>query len=398
MSSERKKCLVIFPRVPYPAVGGDKLKGYHMLNILSKYYDVYLVIVTDEPYSVYEKALDYFSSLGIESKCFTYKKHNFYLNALMSVFFGKNPIQTDYYYYKSVQRFIDSIVDRFDFIICNLIRTTRYVMDVKKPKFLDIVDSIAINYSRSANNSSSRFWSTLYKIEGSRVQRYEHNCLKEFTATFFVNYYESVEAKKEFPNVYWIPNGVSEKIINYQPVIASPSKQHTIAFFGKMDYQPNIDAVVWFIKEVWPLIKNKPVFYIVGTRADALKKRFEGMENVVVTGFMEDPYQILGSVDLVIAPMQTGAGIQNKILEAMALGQVVLTSSLGANPIIGARPDEHLIIEDDPAKFAEKVEMITTNKITYSPIGANARKLIVEKYGWGNYEERLLDMINRHID
>lgn len=396
MNADRKKCLVMFPRVPYPAIGGDKLKGYHMLDILSRHFDVTLVIVTDEPYTAYEAALSYFASIGIQSKCFTYSKPRFYLNALKSLLFGKRPIQTDYYYFPVVQQYIDSIASEYDFVISNLIRTTQYFMNINKPKFLDIVDSIAINYSRSAARSSSKFWSTLYKVEGERVLRYENTCLEKFTATFFVNYYESEDAARRYPNIYWIPNGVTKKIINFVGPAREESRPY-IAFFGKMDYQPNIDAVKWFIDNVWPHVAQKPVFYIIGTRADELKQLYDGKNNIVVTGYMEDPYGLLANSDIVVAPMQTGAGIQNKILETMAMGKVVLTTSLGANPIIGASNEVHLIVADEALEYAKKLEDIIQHKEKYQQIGKNARQLIQEQYDWDNYEKKLITMINAHI-
>ena len=113
----------------------------------------------------------------------------------------------------------------------------------------------------------------------------------------------------------------------------------------------------------------------------------------MVTGFLEDPYVILNSCFCVIAPMQTGGGIQNKVLETMALGKVNVLTTYGAKPIKGATTNEHFIVRDSPTLMAVVINDIYMFPNKYNIIGKNAKKLILENYTWAAYESSLL----RHL-
>ena len=165
----------------------------------------------------------------------------------------------------------------------------------------------------------------------------------------------------------------------------------SVGFLGAMFYQPNIDAVKWFAKNVFPYLPLGTKFYIIGGKpAESVLKLQKENPNIIVTGFVEDPYLILNSVDCVVAPMQTGGGIQNKILEAMALGQIVVTTSIGAKPIVHVVDGKHLIVEDEPLKMADSISKIIQTKYLYEQIGLNAKELILKYYSWQDYETKLM--------
>lgn len=389
MENKRKVCLLLLTRIPYPPVGGDKLKSHYLVKILKKKYNLNIVIITDE-YVHNKEAHDFLKENSQQYKIFTFPKYRFYLNALSGIF-SRKPIQVSYYYFRQVQKYITEQTKESDFIITNLIRTAEYVKDKKIPKFLDIVDSIGLNYLASMEKVDSIFWKYMYKIEAPRVLSYEEKCISEFNATFFVNKYES-EYWKRIGNVVWIPNGVNPSLFSYDNQ-QNEKYSNAVVFFGKMDYQPNIDAVSWYMKNVHKLVDKKTHFYIVGTKPTKEIIEFGEEDNVTVTGFMEDPYELIKSSLLVIAPMQTGAGIQNKILESMALGKIVITSSLGAKPIIGAQDQRHLVIADTAEVFAAYITKISENRESYQEIGKNAEVFIKENYTWDKYEEGINDLV-----
>lgn len=389
--SSRQKVLLLTSILPYPPVSGVKLKSYNLLKILSKHYDVHLVTITDETLdSETEKELNKFT---VKTKVFTKPKYRFCLNALKFLF-NKLPIQVNYYYFRDVKKYIDEISNDVDFAICTLIRTSEYLKDFKRPKYLDIIDSIALNYQRSKEKVRSLFWKIIYKIETNRLLNYERKCVAEFDNTFFVNKFEA-EYWSKFGKTTWIPNGVDEKLLKYDK--KNDKYKNCIVFFGKMNYQPNIDAVLWFVENVFEKIDRNIRFVIVGT--DPTKKILKLAklnERIEVTGFLDDPYEILNSSLLAVAPMQTGGGIQNKVLETMALGTINIVSSLAAKPIIGANHNEHLLVSDDPDEIAKFVNDIYNNPTKYSFIKENAKKLIKNSYSWANYEKKLIQVIEEN--
>ncbi|KAA0257637.1 glycosyltransferase [Deferribacter autotrophicus] len=351
--NKKKKVLFITSRLPYPPIGGDKLKSFNLLKILAKYFDVYLITITNEILNdTIKKELEKYS---VSLKVFTKPKYLFYLNTLKFLF-NDLPLQVNYYYFGDVKNYINNMLYEVDFAISTLIRTSKYLDYFNKPKYLDMVDSIALNYQRSKDNVKSFFWKTIYKIEIDRLFNYEKMCIKNFNSTFLVNKYEA-EYWSKFGNTTWIPNGVNEEIFEYNKL--NDKYRNYVAFFGKMDYQPNIDAVLWFTENVVPHLNKEIKFIIVGANPSKhvlrLSKKYT---NIEVTGFINDPYEILNSSIAVIAPMQTGGGIQNKILESMALGTINIVSTLAAKPIIGAKHNEHLIVCDDPKEMAYLINTI----------------------------------------
>jgi len=382
-----KKVLLISSRFPYPPIGGDKLKNYNLIKILSKHYSIHFVSLIDR--NINEQDIKFCEEFCYEYKIFKKSKYQSILNVLKSLFNNK-PMQVNYYYFDDVQEYISHKVNEVDFIINTLIRTSEYVINIQsKPKFLDMVDSIALNYERSLNNVKSIFWRLIYSYEAKLLKRYEQNCIEKYSNTFFVNNKET-DYWSKFGKTTWIPNGVNEILFYYSK--KNEKYKNYIAFFGKMDYQPNIDAVVWFMKNVFNELNQDIKFVIVGINPTDKIKQYEN-DRVEITGYIDDPYEMLNSCFAIIAPMQTGGGIQNKILETMALGSLVVTNSLGADPIVGSENNEHLIVVNDSSGFVHVINEIYFGNVDYKTLRDNAKNLIRNHYTWDSYEKRLLEIL-----
>jgi glycosyltransferase involved in cell wall biosynthesis len=276
-----------------------------------------------------------------------------------------------------------------------LIRTAKYVMDLEKPKILEMTDAISLNYKKSLQKTTSLKWKLIYKIEYPRLVKFEKKCARVFNKTLLVNK-EEAEYLDYDKKIVWLPNGVSERLLTYEK--KNPRYKNCICFYGKMNYQPNIDAVMWFVENVLPRLNEEIKFCIVGTNpTNKIKKLEKKYHNVIVTGFVQDPYEILKSCLCVVAPMQTGAGIQNKVLESMALGTVNIVSSLSAKPI-GAKSYEHFIIEDNPKKIAEIIHDIYSGSKKYESIKLRSRKYIKNNFTWDIYEDKLIEIIEKLLN
>jgi glycosyltransferase involved in cell wall biosynthesis len=383
-----KKILFLTSRLPYPPVGGDRLKNYWLLKILSKHFKVHLVSITDQdvPKEFYAWAND----LGLTYKIFQKDKRQFYFNTLKGLLTNTLPLQVNYYYFKDVQRYIDQIYQEYDLLFATLIRTAKYIVYKEKPKILDMADSIGQNYLRSAKKTTSLFWKIIYSIEGKRLINFEKYCILHFDKTLFFN-----KEERDYFNLpektAWIPHGVNEYLLVYEK--RDPKYKNYVAFFGKIDYQPNIDAVLWFVENVLPRLNRDLKFIVVGAYpkrvVQDLPKKFK---NVEVTGYVEDPYLILKSCLCVVAPMQTGGGIQNKILESMALGTINIVSSLAAKPI-GAEHGKHFLVCDDPKEMANVINNIYKNPKNFETLKKNAREYIMNNFTWSIYEKKLMEII-----
>jgi len=386
---KKYKILFLSSRLPYPPVGGDRLKNYWLLRILSKHFKINLVSINDQ--EIPKDFFDFVNELGLTFKIFQKNKSQCYFNTLKGLATNKLPLQVNYYYFKDIQNYIDNIYKSHDLLFATLIRTAKYLVGKEKPKILEITDSIGLNYLRSASKTFSSKWKTIYLIERNRLLKFEKYCIEQFDKTLFVNKeerdYFNLPQKTE-----WLPNGVDETLFTYEK--ADPKYKNFVAFLGKMNAQPNVDAVLWFVKNVLPYLKRNIKFIIVGAHPPKiimdLSKKFE---NVEVTGFVEDPYLILKSSLCVVAPMQTGGGIQNKILESMALGTINIVSSLAAKPI-GAENGKHFLVCDDAKDMADLINEIYDNPIKFEYLKKNSREFIKYNFSWSIYERRILDIID----
>jgi len=385
----KDKLLFLSSRIPYPPVGGDRLTSYWLLKILSKHFKVHLVSLTDTkaPKEFYGWAKE----IGISYKIFQKRKKQFYFNTLKGLMVNKLPLQVNYYYFKDVQDYINEIYKDYDLLFSTLIRTASYIINKEKPKILEMRDSIGLNYLRSVKRTSSLKWKIIYSIENKKLLQFEKNCIEHFDTTLFVN-----KEERDYFNLthktVWLPNGTNENLLTYEK--KDMKYENHIAFFGKMDYQPNIDAVLWFVKYVLPYINKNTIFIIIGANpSNEILNLTKKYSNIKITGFIEDPYIILKSSLCVVAPMQTGAGIQSKVLESMALGSINIVSSLAAKPI-NAKHKKHFLVCDDPKEIANIINSIYENPKNFEYLKSNAREFIKNNFTWSIYEKKLLKVIN----
>jgi glycosyltransferase involved in cell wall biosynthesis len=152
-----------------------------------------------------------------------------------------------------------------------------------------------------------------------------------------------------------------------------------------MDYWPNVDAVAWFSKTVLPKLREKfpaAMFYVIGAHPSAAVQALRARPGVVVTGRVPDVRPYIGHADLVVAPMRIGRGIQNKVLEGMAMRRPVIVTQQALEGI-DAVPDKHLLVARDGEGFVLSVERIM-NADFAKGIGASARQRVLEVYDWAD--------------
>jgi len=192
-----------------------------------------------------------------------------------------------------------------------------------------------------------------------------------------------------------LPNGVKDSLLYEKK---QGPENNFISFFGKMDYKSNEDAVIYFSQKVFPDIRKifpELKFYIIGLNPTKRIINLNQKGGIKVTGFLENPYLLLRKSKLVVAPLRFGAGIQNKILESMALGKTVVTTEIGARGISGARNKKELLITDfkKPKEMARSIIDILNNEKEKDRIGERAKEFIFKNYTWDKIETILFSRI-----
>lgn len=371
-------------------MGGYKLKTYYFVQILHELFDLTIIVITDD--SQTEEDREFLKTNSVSYKIYTLPKWKCYLNSVQSIIFGKRPIQVEYYFSQKIKTEIRPLLENSDFIIPSLTRTFEYVpsTNLKSKIIFDEVDSYALSYERSKEKTNSFFWKMMYKVESGRLENYEKNAVQKSDATLLVNQ-EETKYWNQFGKCFWLPNGITPQLFSYKKV---KNPRHAIAFFGKMNYRPNIDAVKWYCQHVLPKLPGDLLFYIIGIYpTKEIYELAKQHQNVRVTGFMDDPYQLISECLALISPMQTGGGIQNKVLDGMALGIVNIVSTLAAKPI-GGLDGQDFLVADTVDQHVAHVGKVQEDTEFRDYIGSQARKYVLEKFTWENYKANFEQIIH----
>jgi sugar transferase (PEP-CTERM/EpsH1 system associated) len=242
--------------------------------------------------------------------------------------------------------------------------------------------------------------SWLYRREGDKLLAFEREVAAAATRSFFVTDNEADLFRGLAPEcagrVEAIENGVDSEQFSPDHDLPTPypAGKRTVVFTGAMDYWPNVDAVTWFANQVLPNLRVKwpdLTFYIVGRSPTPAVQVLAG-EGVVVTGTVPDVRPYLRHADAVVAPLRVARGIQNKILEAMAMSRPVV-ASVSCAGAIEARLGEELLTAATAADFAATVDALLAEPARADAIGQAARQRVVGRYSWAAH----LAGIDRHL-
>jgi len=301
------------------------------------------------------------------------------LNILQKTLVSPLPMQILYYQSATFKKTLREILqrNRFDLIHAYMFRVAPYLSSVQVPKILDLIDSMQLNLDRRIGlERLPRRW--IYQEELRRVIPYESDIGKHFNHLILVS-----EKDRQFikgNNVTVIPLGVDTDLFRPKE---ERSTEPAIIFSGNMGYAPNISAILWFVEKCFPHIqKAVPAasLIIAGGNPSTEVCNLARKKGIIVTGFVDSMPDTINRASVAIAPMLSGSGMQFKILEAMACGLPVITTSLGLGSI-SARNDEIVTVEttDD---FARAVSSILLNNDAASTIGKRAREFVINHHSW----------------
>ena len=187
-----------------------------------------------------------------------------------------------------------------------------------------------------------------------------------------------------------IPNAIS--VTHYDAAQPPAGLPHpALVFTGKMDYRPNVDAVLWFAAEVLPRVREAAPgahFAVVGQKPHPRLDALRGRPGVLITGQVPEIQPYLSAADVYVAPLRMGSGTRLKLLEAMAMGRAIVSTRLGAEGL-GAEAGEHLLLADEPGEFAGAVLSLLGDEARRRRLGEAARQFVRERYDWGAIIPRL---------
>jgi glycosyltransferase involved in cell wall biosynthesis len=237
----------------------------------------------------------------------------------------------------------------------------------------------------------------LLRAEAERYRRYLLRQLPRYRAAIAVSTSEADELRRiaELP-LSVIPSGVDTKAVRPAPEQEGPRR---LLFTGTLSYQPNAEGIRWFADQVWPQIRLRlpdARLDIVGRDPAPNVRELDRRDGIAVVGQVPDMRPYYARAHAVVVPILTGAGIRVKIVEAMAAGRAIVTTSLGWKGLPHVQPDRHLLVADEPRRFAAGAVRLIEEPETRHRIAAEARSLAERHYDWrelGDQQEAVLSEV-----
>lgn len=397
----RLPLLFLCHRIPFPPNKGDKIRAFHLLQHLSQHFDIHLGTFVDDPddWAWCPKVEAYCASSHFEAL----SGWRATLGSLRGLLTGA-ALSLPYYRSRGLSQWVNQAVERHGIrhvLVYSSAMTQFLPIDAEalQRRVIDFVDVDSDKWLQYARNKP---WplSWIYRREGRCLLAHEQAVIRDFDAGFFVSEPEAALFRTLAPQfahkVGHFNNGVDTKYFQPDDTLLRPfsSEAPVLVFTGAMDYWPNIDAVTWFAAEMLPAIRARVPgveFYIVGSSPSPAVQRLASLQGVTVTGRVADvrPYQQHASA--VVAPMRVARGVQNKVLEGMAMAKPVLVTQKGLEGIRG-RDGHEILLAESADDYADCLEALLAGK--HPLLGEAARQCIEANFRWESSLPEVTRLLN----
>lgn len=386
--------LLLVHRIPYPPNKGDKIRSYNLLKKLAQDYRLFLGAFIDDD-------ADWKQIPGLQSLCCQscFRPINPTLGKIKTLkgFLTGQPLTVPYYADPQMKKWVEKVIadNQIERVVVYSSAMAQYV----NPEWAmhKVIDFVDVDSDKWHQYASGKRWpaSWVYRREGDLLLEYDRCVASEFDWSLFVSEQEAGLFKTLVPDsaerVTHYENGVDLDYFDPKVVTDNPyeNDEQAIVFTGAMDYWANVDAVDWFAREVFPSVREKvpaASFYIVGARPSDKVKKLTNINGVKVSGAVKDIRPYIKQAALAVAPMRIARGIQNKVLEAMALDRPVVATTPAIEGIKGWQQC-NVIVEDNAALMADKI-IARLNGDSHGVTGSN-RDCIVRHYSWDTNLERI---------
>jgi sugar transferase (PEP-CTERM/EpsH1 system associated) len=387
--------LFLMQRLPYPLIKGEKVRNWHILNYLRKWYDVHFGCLIDDPDDF--QHIDTVKALCASMYTAPLDRRRAKLTCASGLLTNE-PLSVTFFRDRGLKRWVEDVVTRVkpEMIFVNSSNMAPYILDLPSTgtRVVELGDVDSEKF-RSYSENAGVPMRQVYRREWRLVERLERRVALECDYSVLVTEAEAALFRSNVPEaagkIVGISCGVDHRYFDPSrdyPAPFDPAAGPAYVFTGTMDYLPNCDAVNWFANEVLPIIRRTlPTarFFIVGSNPADDVKRLAKRDGITVTGRVADVRPFVHHATASVGPMRIARGIQNKVLEAMAMGKPVIVTS-GALEGIDAIPGRDLILADDPEAFADAAIRLAGTDSNPTPeglaLGEAARRLILRRYDW----------------
>ena len=405
------KLLFLAHRIPYPPNKGDKIRSYHeLVALVERGYEVHLLAFADEM-----RDLSY--QVDLARLCASVSVLPLHPLAAkwraLARLAMKQPLSLGYFASRKMKSLVKRMIGEHDFDAIFVYSSTmaQYVPEALSSRtIVDLVDADSEKWRDYAQRDRPpKSW--LYEIEWKRLRRYEHEVVARFAYALLATQREAsvLDELDEFTRharLRIITNGVD--LDYYQPshemghgtglktaIGTDEPPLSRLVFVGAMDYYANIDGTRWFVEEVLPLIRQqepRTEFMIVGSNPTREVKKLGECKGVTVTGFVNDVRPHVHSAAACVIPLRIARGIQNKVLEAMAMGKAVVATP---EAVAGLRVENgaQLLLARTPLEFAKAAIKTIREESLRNNLAIRARRFVEAEHDWKPSLKRLVELV-----
>ena len=393
--------LFLCHRLPYPPNKGDKVRSYHFLRHLAGRYRIFLGTFVDDPadWQHVEPLRVLCADVHVERLSPRARRAGSAVGFLTG-----EALTLPYFRSRQLRAWVQAITQREGIVRAFAYSSpmAQYLDDV--PHIRRFIDFVDLDSAKWGDYARTRKWpiSALYAREARRLLCFEKDTASRAEAVIFVTDEEATLFRELAPesadHVMTIRNGVDSEYFSPAHDFESPFApgERAIVFTGAMDYWPNVDAVVWFAREVLPEIRRRDPaarFYVVGMNPDASVRVLGNEPTTVVTGRVSDVRPYLKYARVIVAPLRVARGIQNKVLEAMAMAKPTVATPAAAGAL-SALPGSEIEVAADTYAFAEKV-LEAMDPVRGERMGRLARSRVLADYAWPASLKLLDELLER---
>jgi glycosyltransferase involved in cell wall biosynthesis len=397
------RILQLAPRLPYPLTDGGAIGIYKPTEAIARLgQDITFVTYRENNASLTKQAKDAFSEFcHLELVNRPLPSRNSVL--LRTMFSGAYPIKRRMMpeMFSLIETLITS--NNFDVVHIDGAQMGKYGLWIKERWGLPVIlrehNFEAQIYRRFASNSKNPVEKIIAAIHSKRVLREETKFLNGMDAVIAISDEDEYLMKQAAPKAkFWvIPAGVDTEYFALQP---NEEKGNSILWIGGTNWRPNLDAIEFFAKEIFPLIVKaipEATFDIVGENTDRLQHiANSGVNSIRLHGRVPDIRPFMAQSAVMICPLRVGGGMRLKLLDFFAAGKAVVSTHIGAEGNL-AQDGEHILLRDDKESFAQAVIMLLKDENLRKRLGANARALAEREYSWDSIGKRFCEVYGQVI-
>lgn len=396
----RAEILFLAHRIPYPPDKGDKIRSWRTLEHLSRRFNVHLCAFVDDPEDFQHES--FLKGVCKSVSLVALNRHFAKIRSAVSLM-RDEPLSLGYYRDSTMRKCVSQVFTQHTIDLQYVFSSTMVPYadaGSAAPLIVDLCDADSEKWLQYADEAAFPL-AQVYRREGNKLADFENDVINRAEATFAISPAEAALLQRDGTTrpVHWFGNGVDADYFNLDKIPELAIGSAEIVFVGAMDYQANVDAVQWFVDRIWRKVRVRfpeMRFAIVGSNPTAQVQSLDGMDGIIVTGRVDDVRPFLAQSKVVVAPMRIARGVQNKVLEAMAMGAALVGTS-AAYEGLDVTPGEDTEVANDPEEFIAAIEALMNNEGRRRRLGEQARRTVVKHYSWSGQFIRFDDVLSDFI-